>query len=123
MATLHAEIQAANERFMEAVSTGDEERFLRLYTDDAILLLPGRDALTGRAGPEAFFASFKARGVREVRLTTLEVEGIGDTAWERGSSEVIGLDGRLMGKGKYIVIWKRTPDGWKLHRDIMNASA
>lgn len=123
MPTLHAEIQAANERFMQAVRAGDEERFVRLYTEDAVVMLPGRDALAGSAGARAFFASLKARGVREVRLTTLEVEGFADTAWERGSSEVIGADGAPIGKGKYLVIWRRTAEGWKLHRDIMNASA
>ena len=123
MATLHAEIQAVNDRFMEAVRAGDEERFARLYTEDAVLLLPGREALSGRAGVQTFFASFKARGVREVRLTTLELEAFGDTAWERGGSEVIGPEGTLIGKGKYIVIWKLTAEGWKLHRDILNASA
>ena len=123
MATLHAEIQAANARFMDAVRTGDEERFARLYTDDAVLLLPGREALNGRAGVQTFFASFKARGIREIRLTTLELEAFGDTAWERGGSEAIGPEGTPIGKGKYIVIWKRTAEGWKLHRDILNASA
>jgi uncharacterized protein (TIGR02246 family) len=120
---LSTEIQAANDRFMAAVRAGDQERFVRLYTNDAVLLLPGRDALVGHAGAQAFFESLKARAVREVRLTTLEVEGFGDTAWERGRSEVIGPDGTPIGKGKYMVIWKRTSEGWKLHRDIMNASA
>ena len=123
MAPLLMEIQAANDRFMAAVRTGDEERFIRLYTDDAILLLPGRGPATGHEGAKTFFATFKSRGVRNLRLSTLEVEGLGETAWERGSFEVIGADGAVAGKGKYIVIRKRTPDGWKLHRDIMNASA
>jgi len=123
MANLHSDIQAANERFMDAVRTGDEERFVRLYTDDAVLLLPGREPLEGIAGVKTFFASFKTRGVREIKLTTIELEGFGDTAWERGASQITGLEGGMLGKGKYIVIWKRASDGWKLHRDILNASS
>ncbi len=123
MFNLHSDIQAANKRFMDAVRTGDEERFVRLYTDDAILLLPGREPLEGIVGVKTFFAPFKTRGVREITLTTIEVEGFGDTAWERGASEMTGADGGLLGRGKYIVIWKRTSDGWKLHRDMVNASA
>jgi len=123
MANLLSDIQAANERSMAAVRKGDEEQFVRLYTADAILLLPGREPLEGIAGVKTFFASFKTRGVREITLTTIEVEGFGDTAWERGASQISGLEGGSLGKGKYIVIWKRTSDGWKLHRDIVNASA
>jgi ketosteroid isomerase-like protein len=29
-------------------------------------------------------------------------------------------DGNVVGEGRYIVIWKRTDAGWKLHRDIWN---
>ena len=123
MATFHAEIKAANRRFMEAVRTHDEEGFAALYTEDAILLLPGREPLIGLPGVRTFFASFEARGIREIQLTTLELEALGDTAWERGSSEATGSGGTVVGKGKYIVIWKQVAGGWKLHRDILNASA
>ena len=122
MAIFHPEISAANDRFMMAVRTDDEAVFTSLYTNEAILLLPGREPLTGLPGVQTFFASFKARGVLEVNLISLEIEVLGDTAWERGNSELKGLDGEVIGKGKYIVIWKRDAGGWKLHRDIMNAS-
>lgn len=60
--------------------------------------------------------------MREIKLTTLEVEAFGDAAWKRGAFQMTGLEG-VLGNGKYIVIWKRTSDGWKLHRDIVNASS
>jgi ketosteroid isomerase-like protein len=122
MLTLHSEIRAANDQFMDAVRSGQKELFVSLYTDNAIVLLPGREPLEGSAGVRTFFASFKARGVREIKLTTLEVEAFEDTAWERGSFEQTSSDGASLGKGKYIVIWKRISGGWKLHRDIVNAS-
>jgi ketosteroid isomerase-like protein len=123
MRSLRSEVESANERFMSAVRTRDEESFVRLYSPDAVLLLPGREPLEGEAGARAFFTSFEARGVCEVRLKTLEVEGVGDAAWERGTSEAVGVDGSVKGRGKYIVIWKRGPDGWQVHRDILNASS
>jgi ketosteroid isomerase-like protein len=122
MTPSHPGIEAANNEFMQAVVAGDEVRFVNLYTKDAILLLPGRDPLIGWEGAQTFFASFKVRGIREIKLSTLEVEAFDETAWERGSSVVMGADGAVLGKGKYIVIWKRVADGWKLHREIMNAS-
>ncbi|TFY97513.1 YybH family protein [Ramlibacter rhizophilus] len=123
MSSLRSEIESVNERFMSAVRMRDEESFVRLYSPDALLLLPGREPLEGAAGARAFFASFEARGIREIRLTSIEIEGTGDSAWERGSSEAMGDDGSVKGRGKYIVIWKRGSDGWQLHRDILNASS
>lgn len=120
MDTLETEIKAVNARFMAAVGTGDEEGFVRLYTGDAVLLLPGREPLVGRAGIQAFFASFKARAIARIQLTTIEVEGVGDSAWEWGRSELSDAGGTIIGRGKYIVIWKRDSGIWKLHRDIMN---
>jgi ketosteroid isomerase-like protein len=123
LAQLQSDIEAANRAFMGAVKRSDVDEFIQLYTEDAVLLLPGREPLEGREGARTFFASFQARGVREIRLTTIEVEGTGDTAWERGSSESVGADGIVIGRGKYIVIWKRLAGDWKLYRDILNASA
>jgi ketosteroid isomerase-like protein len=123
MSSIRAEIESANERFMAAVRTRDEAGFVALYSPDAVLLLPGREPLQGHAGARMFFSSFEARGVREIKLTTLEVEGLGETAWERGASQALGADGTVKGTGKYIVIWKRGASGWQLHRDILNASS
>lgn len=122
MTVIHAGIEAANTQFMSAVQAGDEEKFVRLYTDDAVLLFPGLEPLVGGSGVRKFFASFATRGIRRIKLTTLEVEAFDQTAWERGTFEQSGADGAVIGKGKYIVIWKQIADGWKLHRDIVNAS-
>jgi len=36
---------------------------------------------------------------------------------------LVGEGGRVLGKGKYIVVWKRVAGQWKLHRDIFNSNA
>src|SRR5687768_14736629 len=109
----HQGIEAANREFMEAVRTGDEQRFVSLYDEDAILLLPGRNPLIGLTGVRTFFAGFSARGVREIKLSTLEVEVFGGTAWERGSSVLLGADDAVLGRGNYIVIWKEVAGEWR----------
>jgi uncharacterized protein (TIGR02246 family) len=116
-----SEITAVNQRFMALYAAGDVAGFSRLYTEDAIVMLPGAEAITGRAGAEKFLEGAKARSVARVKLTTLELEVFGDTAWERGSAEAEYADGRIAARNKYIVIWKRTNEGWQLHRDIMNS--
>ena len=76
-------------------------------------------------GSEAITADFNgsfAAGMGALRLTTDEMEIFGDTAQEVGRYVVEAADGSHMDHGKYIVIWKNTEDGWKLHRDIFNSN-
>jgi ketosteroid isomerase-like protein len=45
----------------------------------------------------------------------------GDWAYEVGAFSASAPDGAVLNSGKYIVIWKRDPNGgWKIHRDIFN---
>ena len=102
------------------IRSGDRDRFVRLYAQDAVLLANGTPPLLGHAGAGHFFAVLMDKGIAEVRLSTIEIEVTGDTGWERGSSEAANCDEKIVGRENYIVIWKKTDEGWKLLRDIMN---
>ena len=58
----------------------------------------------------------------QIRLEAVEVEGHGDTAYEVGRATITGADGETLDEAKYIVIWKKVGDAWKLHRDIFNSN-
>jgi ketosteroid isomerase-like protein len=66
-------------------------------------------------------------GVKDISLTTLEVEEAGNSAVEVGviSATAPGEgDVRVTLTGKYIVVWRRDAGGnWRLHRDIWNFDA
>ena len=79
------DIARVNQRFMQAVRSGDRAAFVALYTEDAVIMQPGRSAL--------------------------------------GRAESLRADGTALGTGKYIVVWKRSDRGWRIHRDIMNPDA
>ena len=57
-------------------------------------------------------------GFKAIKLTAVEVEAHGDTAYEVGKYTVPGEQGKVLDAGDYIVIWKRANDQWKMHRDI-----
>lgn len=119
--TTRLEIEAAVQRFVAVANRNDVEAFAELYTDDALIMMPGMPAVTGRHGAMLFAERIRSRQPARLVLVTLEVQGAGDVAWERGASEWILPDGEVADRGKYIVVWKRTAEGWRLHRDIMNA--
>ncbi|MBO9729408.1 MAG: DUF4440 domain-containing protein [Chitinophaga sp.] len=96
---------------------------LSLYTDDACLLMPGSPAACGKEGLTKFFNSAYAAGSRSGKIVTLDIYGDGNEfVTEEGLTEVYDGNGKLLGAGKYIVIWKKTKDGWKMFRDMFNGN-
>jgi len=47
---------------------------------------------------------------------------MGDTVFEVGKYTLFGEGDQVLDNGKYIVIWKKDGEQWKLHRDIFNSN-
>jgi uncharacterized protein (TIGR02246 family) len=118
-------IAEGNAKFGEAVRKGDGAAIGALYTDDATLLPPDSDMIKGRGGIEAFWKGGLQMGIKEAVLTSVDVSGGGDFAYEIGQFAIkIQSAGQapIEQKGKYVVVWKKAADGaWKLHVDIWNS--
>ena len=118
-------IEKANLKWCEGLRKGDAVAVAALYTDDAILLPPNSEMIRGRQGIEKFWRAAIQMGVKDAVLTTMELSGSGDIIHEIGNYTLkIHPEGQqpIEDKGKYIVIWKNTAYGWKLHRDIWNTN-
>lgn len=119
---LHSEISAATAEWVKLYNAGNVAGVAALYADDAKVMPPNSDFVTGSQGITAVFQGMLDSGAKSVTLTPVEVMGSGDTATEVGTYEVMDKDGKLMDKGKYMVHWKKVGSAWKLHRDIWNSS-
>jgi ketosteroid isomerase-like protein len=115
-----AAIEKANKAFMAAVQRGDTTALSNMYTANAKALPPNSGAVSGRTDIGALWGSAFASGVGGLELKSTEVERHGDTAIEVGTVQILAKGGASIGRGKYIVIWKRENGAWKLHRDIWN---
>jgi uncharacterized protein (TIGR02246 family) len=117
-------IEEANAKFGDVVRQGDAAALADLYTDDATLLPPDSEMIKGKEGIEAFWSGGIQMGIKGLALTTVDVYGSGDLAYEIGKFILtIQPEGQepIEQKGKYVVVWKKTTDGsWKLHVDIFN---
>jgi ketosteroid isomerase-like protein len=64
-------------------------------------------------------------GIKEAVLTTVDISGHGDLAYEIGTVALkVQLEGQepVELKAKYVVVWKKTPEGvWKMLVDIWNS--
>lgn len=119
IADVRRELEQTNSRFAALMNQGDVAGFGGVYTDDAVIYPPDMEATSGREGITQFWqGGHEQLGIRDLRLDTEEVEVMGDAAWEAGTASFETNQGPV--SAKYIVIWKRTPDGWRWHRDIWN---
>lgn len=121
-ATARAAIEAANQQFTVAFAKGDAAALAGMYTTDAMAFPPNGDVAKGRAAIQKIWAGAIGGGIKGVTLTTTEVEAHGDSAHEVGNYEMKVDGGKVVDRGKYIVIWKREQGQWRLHRDIWNTS-
>jgi uncharacterized protein (TIGR02246 family) len=117
-----AQIDKANEAFMAAFAKGDTAAIAAMYTTDGQALPPNTDVVRGRDAIKKLWDDGIAMGVKSVKLKATEVEAHGNVAHEVGTYAVLSADGTELDRGKYIVIWKREGNTWKLHRDIWNTS-
>jgi len=118
-----AAIEQGNTRFSAAIARGDAQAVAALYTQDAIVLPERGEMVKGRQAIGEFWKAAMDSGVRSVTLTTLEFGASGDLAHEVGTVQLtIHAQGNApaIASAKYVVVWKREADGWKIHRDIWN---
>jgi ketosteroid isomerase-like protein len=119
-------IKEADIKFGEKIRNGDAADVAALYTEDAVLLPPNSDKVHGREKIKEFWGGVISQmGLKDAILSTNELFGSGDVFIEIGSYALKFQPAEkkpFEDKGKYVVIWKQTADGWKLHRDIWNSN-
>jgi uncharacterized protein (TIGR02246 family) len=119
-----ADIATVNGSFEDAVRRGDVEAIANLYGPDAVVLAPDGPIVKGREGiRQLWMSAIKERGLKSMRLESVELEIVGDIANEVGNAtlSMVPTGGKNeTAEVKFLVIWKRSDGKWRLHRDIWN---
>src|SRR5262245_52955362 len=114
------EIRAAMDRYMVAARAVDPDAISVCFTPTGILFEPGIQPIEGRAAIRAFVASFPGVTVHTATATPDAIEVFGDTAFFWGAYfESLSFPGQPRSEqhGKFVVEWKRQPDGtWLIQR-------
>jgi ketosteroid isomerase-like protein len=122
--SVKAAIAIVNKAYGEAYSKGDSSLFLDCYTPDGCIMAASTPVLGKRNGLLLFYKAAYKTGIRNVVFTTVELYGLTDEyVTEQGVYEMFGSNNQSLGKGKYLVLWKKTAAGWKMHRDMFNGDA
>lgn len=118
-------IDKVNRRFSEGFVESDASITASVYAEDAVICPPNSEMIRGRNAIESFWDSVIKMGAKQAVLTTVELSGSGDTLHELGTGTLtIHPEGQdpVEQQVKYVVVWKRTTDGWKYQWDIWNSS-
>ena len=116
-----AEIEEANIAFMEAMNNYDAEALKNIYLPDLKVYPPNMDAMSGAEQVVPMMTANSSMGVK-MKFETVSAMAYGTTAIEEGKYEVFVGEDTVVDYGKYIVIWKKKGDEWKISRDIWNTS-
>jgi uncharacterized protein (TIGR02246 family) len=119
-------IRAAGARWLAAVASGDVDRVVGFYLDDAAFLVPNASPAFGSPAVHAVWTQLLAAPGLSLVWTpsSIDVAHAGDMAFEIGSYELtIGaLYERHTDSGKYLVVWKRDEERWRVAADMFNSN-
>ncbi len=115
--------QDVADAWAERYAANDAAGVAALYTEDAQLLPPDMEVVSGRAAIQEFVAKTNPPGGPEFEIATIETLVFGDYAHRQGSFRVKGPDGAAIETGKFIELWKKADGAWLIHRDMWSGNA
>jgi uncharacterized protein (TIGR02246 family) len=116
-----AEIETVNAKWIEFYNKGDFAGVASLYTDDATAFPPDTAMVKGAAAIGAMWKSM-AENVGDPKIITLDVKSLGPSAAREIGTFSVKTKGSAPQEvtGKYLVVWEKVGNDWKLAADIWN---
>ena len=114
-AQVRTEVEQMSATFSRNANAKDADALVRdFYVNDAVLLPPGSPAINGAGAIRGFWKGLIDAGAADVALKTVSVDSSGDLAYEIGEYGFTmpdGTGGKAQMSGKYLVVFKRQPNG------------
>lgn len=118
------DIGKIEEQYKEALITGDSALFLKCYAPDACVLAPNTPTLCGQRGLSQFFKGTRQAGIRDAEFNSLGLFGqTREYVTQQGAIGLFDAAQHSLGKGKVLIIWKKTGEGWRIFRHMLNFDA
>jgi ketosteroid isomerase-like protein len=116
-------IRAQSMAWLEAAKANNPAGEAAVFADDGIAYRANSDPIMGPAAFEAYATADRASNPQMAVTWTTDrvvVAGSGDMGYELGTYHVTGIgpDGTGDDTGKYVTVWKKVNDTWKVAADI-----
>jgi ketosteroid isomerase-like protein len=125
-AAIESMIRAHTTAWVDAYNSGDADKIVAGYADDAVLMPPEAPAAVGREAMKQYLVGDMATSKAAGNTLALDNDSIGmsgDLAWHSGNFHVNGSGGTSVGTGKYLEVWHQVKDNWLIIRDTWNTDA
>ncbi len=123
--TLEEAIKNTDAQIAETFNRGDINALMGVHAEDFLLLPPNSPVERGAEAAKAGFQELLDAGWKNMSFNTVEFGSEGGLGYHVGqlSADVpTGDGGTARENGKFIDIYKRSPDGsWKIHVTIFNS--
>lgn len=116
-------IEKSNDIYFQAFAKGDSSIFIDRYAKDCWIMPPSAPALCGTDAPLEFFkTAYNKFGLRNGKFITIDIFGDGkEYVTEVGFWQSFDANNVMFDNGKFVVLWKKTTDGWKMFRDSFSS--
>ena len=109
--------------FSRLYVSAETDRLAAMYCEDAKIFPAGDDIIIGQTAIEKKWTLPKGAKVLSHKVTPKEIKIIEDYAYDYGYYEGSSInkdDITSNWKGKYVIIWKKEDNNWKIYLDIWN---
>ncbi|MBO6606110.1 nuclear transport factor 2 family protein [Psychroserpens sp.] len=110
--------------FSNSVMNSDYQAIGKAYTEDAKIFPNNRDIIAGQDAIIKYWTLPEGLKTKYHKITPEEIKIIGNEAYDYGYYEgtTLRADGTESNwKGKYVIVWKKLNDEWKIYLDIWNS--
>ena len=117
-------IMESNAIYFQSFVKNDSSIFIQRYAEDACIMAPNAPKMCGRNAAADFFRSaYHDYGLRNGKFITTAIYGDGkEYVTEEGLWQSFNAEGNLFDDGKFLVLWKKTSEGWKMYRDSFSSN-
>jgi ketosteroid isomerase-like protein len=117
-------IAESNAIYFQSFEKNDAGIFINRYAADACIMAPNSPTICGREEAARFFrAAYDVYGLRKGKFITTAVYGDGvEFVTEEGLWQSFAATGKLFDDGKFLVLWKKTKERWKMYRDSFSSN-
>ena len=117
-------LEQLHDSFVEALKSNDVKALGACYTDDAVLLPPGRTVVAGRDAIVAYWQG--AERIQDLTFEATETKAIGETGLREAGNLLITTRGQgrdtFNVAAKYMSVWLQVNGAWKLDSTAWNGA-
>jgi len=93
-----------------------------IYATDASIMGPGSPPVTGQKAIASFWHTVSIRGMHTLELQFIDLEQSGDKLIVRGKYVMNNKKDEIIDIGKFMAIYKKEKNSWRLQTDMFNTS-